>query len=75
MQDDEAAVYDFVTELSTTHLVSDATFARAKCLLGEQQVVDPTTVAGTYVTVAMLLAMAEEGVPAGKESPFKAGER
>jgi 4-carboxymuconolactone decarboxylase len=74
MQDDEAAVYDFVTELSTTHQVSDATFARAKRLLGEQQVVDLTTVAGTYVTVAMLLAMAEEGVPAGKESPFKAGE-
>ena len=74
MQDDEAAVYDFVTELSTTHQVSDAAFARAKRLLGEQQVVDLTTVAGTYVTVAMLLAMAEEGVPAGKESPFKAGE-
>lgn len=74
MKPDEAVVYDFVTELSTTHKVSDATFARAKQILGEQQVVDLTTVAGTYVTVAMLLAMAEEGVPAGKEPPFKAGE-
>lgn len=71
MKEDEAAVYDFVTELSTTHKVSDETFARAKRILGEQQVVDLTTVAGTYVTVAMLLAMAEEGVPAGKEAPFK----
>ena len=71
MKDDEAVVYDFVTELTTTHKVSDETFARAKRILGEQQVVDLTTVAGTYVTVAMLLAMAEEGVPAGKEPPFK----
>ena len=70
----EAAVYDFVTELTTGHAVSDATFARAKELLGEQQVVDLTAVAGTYVTVAMILAMAEEGVPAGKEAPFKPGE-
>jgi 4-carboxymuconolactone decarboxylase len=31
-------------------------------------------VAGTYVTVAMILAMAEEGVPPGKELPFKVGE-
>ncbi|HET9653577.1 MAG TPA: hypothetical protein VFP36_15365 [Usitatibacter sp.] len=74
MKEDEAVVYDFVTELSTTHKVSDETFARAKRILGEQQVVDLTAVAGTYVTVAMLLAMAEEGVPAGKEPPFKAGD-
>jgi len=74
MKPDEAVVYDFVTELTTTRQVSDATFARAKQILGEQQVVDLTTVAGTYITVAMLLAMAEEGVPAGKEPPFKAGE-
>jgi 4-carboxymuconolactone decarboxylase len=74
MQPDEAAVYDFVTELSTKHEVSDDTFGRAKRLLGEQQVVDLTAVTGTYVTVAMILAMAEQGVPADKEAPFKEGE-
>jgi 4-carboxymuconolactone decarboxylase len=74
MKPDEAAVYDFVTELSTTHQVSDATFAQTRALLSEQQVVDLTTIAGTYVTVAMLLAMADESVPAGKELPFKVGE-
>ena len=74
MQPDEAAVYDFVMELTTQHAVSDDTFARAKVLLGEQQVVDLTALTGTYVTVAMLLAMAEEGVPPGKEPPFKPGE-
>ena len=74
MKPDEAIVYDFVTELSTSRQVSDATFKRAKDMLGEQQVVDLTAVAGTYVTIAMLLAMAEENVPAGKERPFKVGE-
>ncbi len=74
MKDDETAVYDFVTELTANHKVSDTTFARAKQILGEQQVVDLTTVAGTYVTVAMLLAMSEEGIPAGKVLPFKDGE-
>jgi len=74
MKADEAVVYDFVTELTTRHQVSDETFARAKQALGEQQVVDLTTVAGTYITVAMLLAMAEEGVPTGKELPFKPDE-
>src|SRR5262245_33766108 len=74
MQPDEAAVYDFVMELSTKHAVSDDTFARAKMLLGEQQVVDLTAVTGTYVTIAMLLAMAEEGVPPGQEAPFGPGD-
>ena len=60
MPPEEAAVYDFVTELTTKHEVADETFQRAKQLLGEQQVVDLTAVAGTYVTVAMMLAMAEE---------------
>lgn len=74
MKPDEEIVYDFITELTTTHKVSDATFARAKQVLGEQQVVDLTSVSGTYITVAMLLAIADEGVPVGKEPPFKAGE-
>ena len=74
MKADEAVVYDFVTELTANHRVSDATYARTKQMLGDQQIVDLTTIAGTYVTVAMLLAMAEEGVPAGRELPFKVGE-
>jgi 4-carboxymuconolactone decarboxylase len=74
MRPDESVVYDFVTELTTAHAVSDATFSRAKQLLGEQQIVDLTAVAGTYVTVAMILAMSEESVPAGEELPFKPGE-
>ena len=74
MPPEETVVYDFVTELTTKHAVSDETFERAKKLLGEQQVVDLTTVAGTYISIAMVLAMSEESVPPGKELPFKPGE-
>jgi len=74
MPPQETAVYDFVTELITKHAVSDETFNLAKELLGEQRVVDLTAVAGSYVAVAMLLAMSEQGVPPGREPPFKPGE-
>ena len=75
MAEDEAIVYDFVTELTTTQKVSDETYARAKKAFNDQQIVDLTAVAGNYVMVAMLLAMAEETVPPGKEEPFKVGEK
>jgi 4-carboxymuconolactone decarboxylase len=75
MTEDEAVVYDFVTELTTKQKVSDETFASAKKIFSDQQIVDLTAVAGNYVMVAMMLAMAEETVPPGKEPPFKAGEK
>ena len=74
MSAEEEVVYDFVTELATKHAVSDELFERAKKRLGEQQVVDLTAVAGTYVGVAMMLAMSDENVPAGKTPPFADGE-
>jgi 4-carboxymuconolactone decarboxylase len=75
MAEDEALVYDFVTELTTTQKVSDDTYARAKKVFNDQQIVDLTAVAGNYVMVAMLLAMAEETTPPGKEPPFAVGEK
>jgi 4-carboxymuconolactone decarboxylase len=75
MAEDEAAVYDFVTELTTTQKVSDETYARARKIFNDQQIVDLTAVAGNYVMVAMLLAMAEETTPPGKEAPFEVGEQ
>src|SRR5476651_432593 len=42
MKADEAAVYDFVTELTTNHQASDATYGRLKELFNEQQIVDLT---------------------------------
>jgi 4-carboxymuconolactone decarboxylase len=68
-------VYDFVTELTTTQKVSDETYARAKKIFSDHQIVDLTGVAGNYVMVAMMLAMAEETTPPGKEPPFKVAEK
>jgi 4-carboxymuconolactone decarboxylase len=75
MAEDEAVVYDFVTELTTTQKVSDETFARARKVFNDQQIVDLASVAGNYVMVAMILAMAEQSVPPDKEEPFKVGEK
>jgi len=70
MAEDEAVVYDFCMELCERRAVSDALFARARAVLGEQQLIDLVAVTGTYVTIAMLLNVAQAGVPAGKELPF-----
>jgi len=74
MSEDETLVYDFVTELTTTQKVSDETYARAKKLFSDQQIVDLTAVIGNYVMVAMLLSVSEQTVPPDKEPPFKPGE-
>jgi 4-carboxymuconolactone decarboxylase len=73
MTADVEAVYDFCTELSTKHEVTDATFDRTRKYLNDQQIVDLTVLSGTYVNLAMVLSMAEESVPLGKEPPFKPG--
>ncbi len=75
MAEDEALVYDFVTELTSTQKVSDETYTRAKKVFNDQQIVDLTAVSGNYVMVAMLLAMSEQTVPPGREPPFKVGEK
>ena len=74
MKPDEAAVYDLSMELATKHAVSDETFLHARSLLNDQQIVDLVGLSGTYVTVAMLLATGDEGVPPSKAPPFKPGE-
>ena len=74
MQPDEAAVYDFCTELFTRHAVSEQTYGRLHQFLNDQQIVDLTLLQGLYVTVASVMAMANQGLPAGQENPFKPGE-
>jgi 4-carboxymuconolactone decarboxylase len=71
MQPDEAAVYDFCMELSTKHEVSGATFKRARAIFSDQQLVDLIGVSGTYVTAAMMLGAAGEGLPPGKTPPLQ----
>ena len=70
MKPDEEIVYDLCMELSTQHKVSDATFARAKTMFTDQQIVDLVTLSGTYASVAMILAVAEEPA-AGGQTPLQ----
>jgi 4-carboxymuconolactone decarboxylase len=74
MQPDEAAVYDFCMELFTRHAVSDETFEHVHHYLNDQQIIDLTMVSGTYVTVASLLAMGEQGPPPGEPLAFQPGD-
>jgi 4-carboxymuconolactone decarboxylase len=50
---DEAAAYDLAQELLNTRDVSDATYARAKSVLGERGVLDIIAVLGYYGLIAM----------------------
>ena len=70
MSAEEATVYEFCNELTANRKVSDATFAQARTVFSEQQIVELTAVTGTYVTIAMLLEMAHQPVPEGREPPF-----
>ena len=63
MTADEAAVYDFCTELRRDKRVSDATFASVKARLGEQGVIDLIAVNGYYDLVSMTLNVAEVPTP------------
>lgn len=72
MMPDEAAVYDFCMELAGKRGVTDATFEHLRKFFTEQQVVDLTTVSGTYDTLAMLLnAAAKTGVEPGQTPPLQ----
>ncbi|HEV7966453.1 MAG TPA: hypothetical protein VGP19_02720 [Candidatus Acidoferrales bacterium] len=70
MQPDEAAVYDLAMELATHHVVSDASFQKAREVFSDQQIVDLITVSGVYITLAMLSNTAEDATPGGKTPPL-----
>ena len=68
---DEEATYELARELLDTRNVSDATYARAKAVLGERGILDVVAVLGYYGLIAMSMktfALEPEGVP----DPFAA---
>lgn len=71
MQPDEAAVYDLCVDLAKDHVVSDATFKKARELFSDQQIVDLIAVSGVYITFAMLSNTAEDATPGGKTPPLQ----
>jgi 4-carboxymuconolactone decarboxylase len=67
---EEAAVLGFCEELHRNHAVSDATYARARQVLGETGVVELCGTCGYYALLAMVLNVARTPLPAGAEAAF-----
>jgi 4-carboxymuconolactone decarboxylase len=70
MKPDEEVVYDVCIELLRDRHLTDATFARAKSMMGEQQVVDLVAVSGFYVMVSSVIIAGEIGIPNGEPPPL-----
>jgi 4-carboxymuconolactone decarboxylase len=70
MAEDEAIVYDLLTELNRNHSVTDATYARALAKFGEAGVVETTSLAGYYAMLAMVMNTARTPLPAGAKPPL-----
>lgn len=58
MSDDEAIIYDVLTELQQTRRLSDASFNRAATRFGKPAVVDLVGICGYYTFLAMQLNVA-----------------
>jgi len=65
MDADEAAVYDFASELLGTGQVSDANFARVRERWGERGVIDLIGAVGYYSLVSMVLNVDRVPLPDG----------
>jgi 4-carboxymuconolactone decarboxylase len=71
MSEDESIVYDFCTELLENKRVSDATYARAVAMFGEEGVVQIAVVQGLYSYLSMAVNMAyPESATHGRLLPF-----
>ena len=70
MQQDEAIVYDVVTELLNKRQLSDDTFGKARQILGEQQLVDLVAVTGFYVMVSAVVIAGRVAIPDGGPAPM-----
>lgn len=71
MDADQAAVWQFCTELHRTRQVSDAAYAAVRDRFGERGVVDLIAVSGYYVAVAMTLNVAQVPLPPGVPAPLR----
>jgi 4-carboxymuconolactone decarboxylase len=71
MTSEESAVYDFCSELLTSHRVSDRTFQAARDAFGERGVVDLIGVSGYYGFVSMLLNVDRYPLPEGVKSELE----
>jgi 4-carboxymuconolactone decarboxylase len=71
MGDEEAAIYDFCTELHEKKRVSDAAYKAVLERFGERGVVDLIGVSGYYTLVSMVLNVDRHPLPEGAPLPLK----
>ena len=71
MADDEAAVYAFCTVTHRNGRVCDATYAKAKGLLGEHGVIDLVAICGYYTLLAFAMNIARTPLPDGVAPALK----
>ena len=71
MPDDEAVIYDLISEVLRDQDVSDATYVKAVARFGEQGVVDAVVLSGHYTLIAMVLNTARIPLPANVTPPLR----
>lgn len=70
LPEDEATAYAFAEELMRTKHVSDATYASAIDMFGDEGVVEIVAACGYYTLVGLTLNVARVPLPEGEPSPF-----
>lgn len=70
MAQDEAVLYDFVTEVLATKGASDATYARTVAEFGESGVIDILGIVGYYQMLSMMLNVARTSFTDGRPFPL-----
>ncbi len=71
VKSDEAAVYEFCTELHEKHNVSDENYAWVTEQLGEAGAVELIALCGYYTIISMTLNVAQTELPDGIDPPLK----
>jgi 4-carboxymuconolactone decarboxylase len=72
LAEDEAALYALHSELLRNHGLSDASYADALRLFGEQGIVDAVGIIGYYSLLAMVMNVARTPAPGGMQPPLQA---
>lgn len=67
VRDDEKLVFDVTTEIMTQQKLSDATYARAKAMLGENVLIELIFAIGFYNMVGITLSTFEVPTPDGSK--------
>lgn len=72
MQPDEAAVYEFTTELLRNGKVADATYENTVKLFGTRGAIDLAALIGYYIMIGMTLLAHDVALPPGMAPPLPA---